>query len=91
LNIGNLDRDFEIPLQFVNDHDIKFRTMDQIQHDDHPGLITTISPAIFTVKVSAPNVSTTFLFSDEAMARRVSQALHRAAALCPDYTAEGWK
>ena len=91
LSVGEMDRDFEIPLQFVNDNDIKLRSMDQIEQENHPRLVTTTDPAMFTVRVSSPNVGATFLFTDKATARRISQALHRAAALCPDYTSEGWR
>jgi hypothetical protein len=90
LNIGEMNEDLEIPLQFVNDKGIKFRSMDQMEQENHPRLITTTDPAVFTVRVSSPAVTATFLFSDEANARGILQALHRAAALCPDYT-NGWR
>ena len=90
-SVGEMNEDLEIPLQFINDNDIKLRSMDQIEQANHPRLVTTTDPPVFTVRVSSPNVTETFLFTDEATARRVSRALHRAAALCPDYTSEGWR
>jgi len=92
---GALNQDLEIPLQFVNDKGIKLRTMDQTAQErnireGHPELATTTQPTVFMVTVSSPNVTTTFFFTDKAMADRVSQALRQASALCPDYT-NGWR